>query len=409
MNNFITPDRGLIGLKNVGNSCFLNSVVQCLAKTEGLLEYFVQSRMIDGKQVKNYQIHLNTQKKTTNKNKQNKTKTKKELVEIWVSLLKQLWSKNDPNINPVPFYRKIGEVASESNLAIGINGGQNDFQEFLITLLDSMHDALSYEPTMTITKKSNDLSEMDMKVERAYQNFIDTFRDDYSIIVSLFTGQIYTITMGECGHKSEVFNPIKFIPVVVPESKSPVRLEDLLQDYISESLLGYDTSQTGIKQNNMWECEVCTKHKREDAKSRGMPDDKVEKISARVLAKTKTTIWNLPQYLIISLGRYQYFPNLKKIETNVIYPIEELDMTPFYSGLKNTKSFNNTIYKSLKYRLYAISVHLGNPSGGHYYAMARNSASGKWYNFNDSHVSEADMNNVQNQGAYCLFYERINK
>lgn len=44
--------------------------------------------------------------------------------------------------------------------------------------------------------------------------------------------------------------------------------------------------------------------------------------------------------------------------------------------------------------------------GGHYTAHGRNARNGKWYNFNDSYVSDASEGDCVNRGAYVLFYRR---
>eukprot|EP00607_Mallomonas_marina_P007685 CAMPEP_0182416114 /NCGR_PEP_ID=MMETSP1167-20130531/217_1 /TAXON_ID=2988 /ORGANISM="Mallomonas Sp, Strain CCMP3275" /LENGTH=110 /DNA_ID=CAMNT_0024588545 /DNA_START=929 /DNA_END=1261 /DNA_ORIENTATION=- len=58
------------------------------------------------------------------------------------------------------------------------------------------------------------------------------------------------------------------------------------------------------------------------------------------------------------------------------------------------------------YDLYGVSEHSGGLGGGHYTAICRNFEDNKWYNFNDSHVSETDAASAVSTRAYVLFYER---
>lgn len=57
------------------------------------------------------------------------------------------------------------------------------------------------------------------------------------------------------------------------------------------------------------------------------------------------------------------------------------------------------------YRLYAVVVHQGSVSGGHYIAYTRRRES--WYYFSDSHYKQMSWDSVKNAQAYILFYESI--
>lgn len=62
---------------------------------------------------------------------------------------------------------------------------------------------------------------------------------------------------------------------------------------------------------------------------------------------------------------------------------------------------------SLMYDLYAVSNHYGSLAFGHYTAYAKNQFTGKWYDFNDSSVSELhSLSEVVSGGAYVLYYIR---
>jgi ubiquitin carboxyl-terminal hydrolase 2/21 len=369
-------NKGQNGLPNVGNSCYLNSTIQCLAGTDELIKYFSQTATLpNGTIVKKYEMDLMTVKKIKN----NKTKTKIELVKACYNLMAQLWSEKGQikQVNPIPFYRLIGSVAKESKASLSISGGQQDFQEFLILLLGSLHDALSRETVMNIV--GQDLNPMDKLSRQAYENFITNYEKDYSIFVKLFIGQINTLTIGECGHQSNIFDPINFFPLIVPNSpfQQPIRLDELFHNFVSPSQLSSVVSDNGQENDTRWHCETC---------------------KMKVNATTCNSIWDLPQYLIISLGRYQYFPSIKKINTPVIFPLENLDISNFYKGFKK---------HSMKYNLYAVSNHYGGQGGGHYTAFRKN-PNNKWYSFNDSHVEEIKEpeKEIITNGAYCLFYKR---
>ncbi|CAM9508555.1 unnamed protein product, partial [Heterosigma akashiwo] len=59
-----------------------------------------------------------------------------------------------------------------------------------------------------------------------------------------------------------------------------------------------------------------------------------------------------------------------------------------------------------RYDLAAVSNHFGGLGGGHYTAYARNEETGKWYDFDDSHVEEIDESRVVTAAGYVLFYIR---
>ena len=88
-----------------------------------------------------------------------------------------------------------------------------------------------------------------------------------------------------------------------------------------------------------------------------------------------------------------------KIESLVTYPLRGLDLSTYVKGQPADSA-------PVLYDLYAVSRHSGSLSGGHYTAIALNEANGRFYEFNDSSVYEAQSDELVSAEAYILFYVR---
>ena len=86
----------------------------------------------------------------------------------------------------------------------------------------------------------------------------------------------------------------------------------------------------------------------------------------------------------------------RKIQKQIQFPLENLDLSKYVSGYKP---------KSYVYDLYGICNHSGSSLGGHYTAYVKN-ANDKWYEFNDTRVTEVKESNIITNKAYCLFYRK---
>ena len=80
----------------------------------------------------------------------------------------------------------------------------------------------------------------------------------------------------------------------------------------------------------------------------------------------------------------------------ISYPVTDLDLSKYVCVEKD----------KAHYDLYAVSCHFGGVGGGHYTAYAKNVTTGKWYNFDDSSVSEASEASLVTSAGYVLFYRR---
>lgn len=143
---------GVTGLRNHGNTCFINAVLQCLTHTDCLAEYFVMNQ---------YKTDMSKRNRLTSK----KYGTKGEVTEQLAVLLKAVWHcQYDPDISN-QFKVIVDKYGSQYR-----GNNQHDAQEFLIWLLDKVHEDLN-----TATKKNYKPNKVCLILDRRASTNIPTF------------------------------------------------------------------------------------------------------------------------------------------------------------------------------------------------------------------------------------------
>lgn len=362
--------RGLTGLTNIGNTCFMNTAVQCLSHSIPLTWYFIR----------NVDSNPSLSPKTYHPEEGQKppyfedlSNSSREIIEEtsvlheWYRLIRGIWKKNGV-VEPKSFHFSVQHLAIKKNNTQFGGGAQNDVHEFLVFLIDNMHLAMEREVNISISgTPKTQLDHLALQAAKSWKSF---FKDKYSVFVDLFYGQY--ISYVESVSDSELtpeqsfsYDPFCIMSVEMPTLDRPITLVDCLQHFTKEEILDGDCK---------WYSERDKCHKK---------------------AKKKVMFWKTPNLLIIHLKRFNPI-GLQKRNDLVDIP-HTLNLEPFCIGYDK---FNS------KYRLYGIANHTGNRMFGHYYAYCKN-PNGQWSNFNDSSVTPIKQEDIITNNAYCLFYQKI--
>ena len=111
---------GLTGIRNFGNTCFMNSILQCLNSTQKLVDFFLK----------------NTYKNDLNRS--NDLGFKGEIADEFCVIVKAIWGGHCRIISPYRLRSIIGEFNQQF-----ISNEQQDSQELLLFLLDGLHEDLN--------------------------------------------------------------------------------------------------------------------------------------------------------------------------------------------------------------------------------------------------------------------------
>ncbi|KAF9311132.1 CSN-associated deubiquitinating enzyme Ubp12 [Podila horticola] len=186
---------GICGLQNLGNTCFMNSALQCLSNTPDLTRYILAGAWRD------------------ELNRDNPLGMSGEVARAYATLIDKLWNGTSKVFSPRDFKSTIGRFAPSFT---GYH--QHDSQELLAFLLDGLHEDLNRILKKPYTEVPDSNGRPDEEVAADCWN-IHKARND-SIIVDLFQGQYKsTLVCPECEKVSVTFDPFMYLSLPLPINK----------------------------------------------------------------------------------------------------------------------------------------------------------------------------------------------
>lgn len=382
-NNMEMEVLGLSGLRNLGNTCYMNAVLQCLSNTPIICDKTRTAYSTDKFQTGTH------------------SHTKQTITYNLGKLFDVMWESNC-TVVPEAMKIVIGRLSKEFN---GFR--QNDSQELLGYILDSLHEEnkgivqfdyrnvnsrlLKYIDYIEKCKKfmrfdlseseRNKVSGLILEFERNhplertlynYQKYLKTtIEKNYSFITSDITGNYYSrITCLSCKNSYDKFEPFTILTL-------NTELGDMT---LNESINNF-TKIEYMNGENKYYCESCKRNQD---------------------AAKQLYIWTPPNVLVLHLKRFVYRGERAiKTESFIKYPVEHLSIANNICSINPSDS---------NYRLFGVIEHHGECGGGHYTAVCRNRINDMWYRFDDSRVyriPNSRVDDVVSNRAYVLFYIKV--
>jgi ubiquitin C-terminal hydrolase len=331
------------GFANLGNTCYMNSALQCLSH---LLSF--------------HPHHEAFQAECVN--------LKDCLMKEWFAFQRQMWSNDDgAMINPHKLLTAFQQACAEHDYYFE-NFQQNDADEFLTLFLDLLHQGIKRPVDIKRSSEIQGTSDSTIRntiIDKATASWKQHYEKEYSYVVREFSSQLLLVTgCPECNYYTTNHDPIQVISLELPQEAKDLR----------DCLLSY-TGRRYLDADNAWVCDEC---------------------QASVCPQQRTLLWKTSDVLVILLKRYQRSRGKqRKNERHLTFP-DLLDLTDI-----------SVETRSLSFALQGVCVHEGSLGGGHYYALCKNHLDSTWYEYNDTRVRPVSEDTLHQVSPYLFFYKRV--
>ena len=342
MNTEKYKNKGLTGLANVGNTCFINSCMQVLSHTYEFNDF----------------LDLSTYTQKLNK------KYDSLLLVEWDELRKLMWTENCI-ISPMKFIHTIQKLAHIKGQSMFTGFQQNDLPEFLIFVIDCFHNSLAREVNMTIT--GSPTNEKDKMAIACLEMIKQMYSKEYSEIWNMFYGvHVSHLTSLETNqlisYKPE---PFFMLDLSIPSNNKSPTLIDCFDLYVEGEVLDGDNKVMN------------------------------EKTNRKEMTKKHILFWSFPTILIIDIKRFT--SNNKKNQILVDFPFTNLNLSKYVIG------YNKDSYI---YDLYGVCNHSGGVLGGHYTSYVKNANDKWYHFNDTDVTEVENLQKIISPQAYCFFYRK---
>ena len=335
-------NKGLSGLSNLGNTCFLNACMQVLSHTYELNDF----------------LNLETYKKRL------KNKYESAMLIEWDDLRKLLWSENCI-VSPVKFVKTVQKLAQIKGQELFTGYDQNDMTEFLIFVIDCFHESLSREVNMNIV--GTVVNERDKIAMVCFERIKQMYSKDYSEIWNIFYGiQVSHLTSIETENiMSMTPEPYFIINLPIPPNMNQPSLLDCFDLYVESEIMDGDN---------------CVLN---------------ELTGQKEAAKKALSFWSFPTVLVIDIKRFN--SSNRKKQNLVDFPIDNLNLSKYVIGYNK---------ESYVYDLYGVCNHSGSVLGGHYTSFVKNANGKWYHCDDTNITEVTNPQQIVTPKAYCFFYRK---
>ncbi|KAJ8258820.1 hypothetical protein COCON_G00178320 [Conger conger] len=412
---------GVTGLRNLGNTCYMNSILQVLSHLQKFRECFLTLDLCETEELlaktnraqgaggvsgsvlppaaapapapgrlerlgggglsagskQGPPPSLSAAELVQPKEPRSSPRQQMSLCHELHTLFRVMWSGRWSLVSPFAMLHSVW------NLIPAFRGyDQQDAQEFLCELLDKVQQELESEGSkrkIVIPISQRKLSKQVLKV-----------------LNTIFHGQLLSqVTCLSCNYKSNTVEPFWDLSLEFPEryhsmdkgAGSPAHQRSCS---LTEMLAKF--TETEALEGRIYACNHCNRKRRKTS----------HKPLVLTEARKQLLIYRLPQVLRLHLKRFRWSGrnHREKIGVHVAFD-QVLHIQPYCC----TDSLSSLQREGFTYDLSAVVMHHGKGFGsGHYTAYCYNTEGGFWVHCNDSELNVCSVEEVCSTQAYILFY-----
>ncbi|XP_044042812.1 ubiquitin carboxyl-terminal hydrolase 44 [Siniperca chuatsi] len=415
----VTP--GVTGLRNLGNTCYMNSILQVLSHLHVFRECFLRLDLTQALELLASAVHGQlagkasqfplTQRKGlqassgsgaglsggASRTRSMELIQPKEPSSKHISLCHELhtlfqvmWSGKWALVSPFAMLHSVWQLIPAFR-----GYAQQDAQEFLCELLDKVQHELESTGKHTTTAG----------VPQTQKRLI---KQVLSVVNTIFHGQLLSqVTCLACDHRSNTVEPFWDLSLEFPERYHSNSRESAAQAscHLTEMLAKF--TETEALEGNIYACDHCNSARRRTS----------SKPVLLTQAQKQLMVHKLPQVLRLHLKRFRWSGRNHREKIGVHVSFDQLlDMEPYCcrepspkvvpcSSPSSPSSAGSLRPKHFLYDLSAVVMHHGKGFGsGHYTSYCYNTEGGFWVHCNDSKMNVCSVEEVCRAQAYILFY-----